>query len=71
MIMMLDNFNAAAAALLAERIYPGTARMMIATAGMDTTGYQPALGALKLKPIPIQPHALPDMLDSIQKCLAD
>lgn len=71
MIMILDNFNAAAAALLAERIYPGTARMMIATAGMDMAGYQSALAALKLKPIPIQTHALPDMLDSIQECLAD
>jgi len=65
MVIVIDNVVSAAAALLAERIYPGTARMMIATTIPGVPSYDGAMAALNLRPIAIGSHLLPAMLDSV------
>jgi nicotinate-nucleotide--dimethylbenzimidazole phosphoribosyltransferase len=50
LVIVLDGFIATAAALLAERLYPGTARSMIASHLSSEPGHVKALEALGLSP---------------------
>lgn len=65
LIIIIDNLVSAAAALLAEKIYPGTARMMVAIEAAEGTGYEDALSALRLQLVAIDRQSLPEVLDSI------
>lgn len=69
MVIVIDNVVSAAAALLAERIYPGAARMMIATTLPGVPSHELALAALNLRPIAIGSHQLSAMLDSVAECM--
>jgi len=51
LVIVLDGFIATAAALLAERLYPGTARSMIASHLSSEPGHVKALESLSLVPL--------------------